>query len=116
MHSYNSHLNRAYRSNLAKRITQREITNDFNKMDAALATKRLYCIMSINKSTNNLRQLSNDHYKCPYLYEADAIDFNKQLRRTHEPVKRCVICTRALHPMLDVERAMCSFCSAATTK
>ncbi|AAZ38218.1 ORF-52 [Agrotis segetum nucleopolyhedrovirus A] len=111
MHSYKEHLDKAQRCNVTKRVMDRELNGSLNKVDTALAINRLYCIMTTNKTTQ-LRQLNNDNRKCPYLYEAEAIDFNKSLYRTHESVKRCVMCTRALHPMLDIKRSTCAFCAA----
>ncbi|AIE47832.1 orf52-like protein [Peridroma alphabaculovirus] len=108
--SYQERIEAAARNNLARQINDRQISGNMNKVDAALATGRLYCVMSTNKKTNT-SQLNNDNRRCPSLYEAEAIDFSKNLHRTREAIKRCVTCTRALHPLLDIKRAVCSFCT-----
>ena len=109
MSTYEQHLSSAHKCNLVKRVVERETNGTFKKVETALTTQRLYCVMRLDKSSN-VQHLNNDNRKCPSLYEAEAIDFSKSLYRTRDMVKRCVICTRALHPLLDIKKTKCSFC------
>ncbi|ACI47418.1 unknown [Spodoptera litura nucleopolyhedrovirus II] len=107
--SYRERIDAARKSNLTRQLSDRQIGGAFNKVSAALATDRLYCV--VIKDSNTLKsRLNNDSRKCPYLYEAEAIDFTKTLHRTRDSVKRCVMCTRALHPLLNVKNMTCPFC------
>ncbi|QAT90330.1 hypothetical protein KM622_gp044 [Spodoptera exempta nucleopolyhedrovirus] len=111
MSTYKDEINKAQQENIIKRVANREINGTLNKVETALCTNRLYCLMNKDR-INRVYRLNNDNRKCPSLYEAEAIDFSKSLFRTREAVKRCVICTRALHPLFDLKRNVCSFCSA----
>ncbi|AYN44999.1 se39 [Alphabaculovirus alterspexiguae] len=111
MSTYKDQMVKAQQKNIINRIANREINGTLDKFETALSTNRLYCIMDKKNQS-----LNNDNRKCPYLYEAESIDFSKSLYRTREIIKRCVICTRALHLLFDLKRNVCSFCNCSTGK
>ena len=110
MSTYKDRLVEANNQNLCRRLVRRELTGSIDKINGALSTNRLYCVVSKNKLDEHQR-LNNDHRKCPYLYEAEAIQFTQTLHKTREPIQRCRVCTRALHQLFDIKRSVCVFCS-----
>ncbi|AGR56786.1 HESP034 [Hemileuca sp. nucleopolyhedrovirus] len=118
MYTYKDTIVNAHKYNIVKRIADRENGNNFNKLDTALSTNSFKYIMLKNKRTG-VTMPGDDHRKCPTLYEAEAVDFNRQtLNRENHIVKRCQLCTRILHPLVDTKTSICSFClnKLVTTK
>ncbi|QWO71588.1 hypothetical protein [Orgyia pseudotsugata single capsid nuclopolyhedrovirus] len=107
---YEDRLKAARTHNLTKRVAMREIDGKLAKVDAALATQRVCCVATAPTSAGLARRDDNAH-RCPAVYEADAIDFSDKLGRAREFVKRCAMCTRALHPLFDIHARTCSFCA-----
>jgi hypothetical protein len=99
------------KNSFIKMLLNREMGSAFNKSRVAFNTDKTHCLLVSNKKTNKT-SLNNDNRKCPTLYEAEAMQFNKMLDSSS--TARCVLCTRILHPLLDVSRDRCSFCVQST--
>ncbi|AUF81633.1 hypothetical protein ManeNPV_00107 [Malacosoma neustria nucleopolyhedrovirus] len=99
------------KNSFIKMLSNREMGSTFNKSRVAFNTSKTHCLLVTNKKTNKT-SLSNDNRKCPTLYEAEAMQFHKMLDSSS--TARCVMCTRVLHPLLDVSRNRCSFCVQST--
>jgi hypothetical protein len=97
------------KNSFIKILLNRETGSSFDKSRVAFNTDKTHCLLVANKKTNRT-WLNNDNRKCPTLYEAEAMQFNRMLDSSSSAAARCVLCTRLLHPLLDVSRNRCSFC------
>lgn len=108
-YSYNDFYAEARKKTLVDRLKMREINGDIDKLKTAVSLNRVFCIVEPS-SHSSYGKLNNDNRKCPYLYEAEAVEFATSLQRQSYQIKRCITCTRALHAILDNKKIKCSFC------
>nr|AWJ76746.1 hypothetical protein LdMNPV-T3_00132 [Lymantria dispar multiple nucleopolyhedrovirus]QCQ67383.1 hypothetical protein [Lymantria dispar multiple nucleopolyhedrovirus]QCQ67543.1 hypothetical protein [Lymantria dispar multiple nucleopolyhedrovirus]QCQ67701.1 hypothetical protein [Lymantria dispar multiple nucleopolyhedrovirus]QIT08179.1 hypothetical protein [Lymantria dispar multiple nucleopolyhedrovirus] len=99
-------------SGLLHHIRQREMRERMNKLDAAMAVRRSTCVITYGASSSSIG-LNRDNIKCPSLYEAEAIEFDRML---NFPLKRCLVCSRVVHPLHDVKSDTCQFCKKSATE
>ncbi|UOQ18902.1 hypothetical protein [Olene mendosa nucleopolyhedrovirus] len=99
-------------SGLLHHIRQREMREQMNKLHAAMAVRRSTCVITYDATSSSIG-LNRDNIKCPSLYEAEAVEFGRMLNVPH---KRCVICSRVVHPLHDVKSDTCQFCKKSADR
>lgn len=99
---------------LLHHLRQREMRERMNKLDAAMAVRRSTCVITYGAASSSSASigLNRDNIKCPSLYEAEAIEFDRML---NFPLKRCLVCSRVVHPLHDVKSDTCQFCKKTAT-
>ncbi|QHB21700.1 se39 [Artaxa digramma nucleopolyhedrovirus] len=102
--TYENYYNAATDVNIVQRVINREIAGVIDKRTSALSINRLACVSAGGTAINN------NHLRCPHLYEADSVFFNKTLGNGRKFAEHCLTCARLLHPF-DNKRQMCVFCS-----
>lgn len=110
MSTYDRYICQARKVNLINRLIKREVVGQINKIESALCTaNRTFSLSAIDKK--GYLTLNYNGRRCPYIYEAEAIDFAINLKYHNDNIAKCKKCRRALHPLIDLKQDCCSRCN-----
>ena len=105
--TYADRIDEARKVSVTERVMRRELGERFEKVNCCMALGRPLGFETKNR--DGVRFYNQNYRKCPSMYEADGADFTKHIYRSKETIKRCILCTRILHPLLD-DKQICIFC------